>query len=225
MGTFIPASSIMPLSLDSRNNIRQSIRASMRQQRRNLSPLKQKINANKLAKYLINMRLVKQASKIAVYLSNDGELDLSELIKAFWKANKTCYLPVLNKKLPGHLVFLPYNKNQKLINNRYKILEPAYSYRNSKMAKQLDIILMPLVSFDKRGNRIGMGGGYYDRTLSFMRKTTKSQTANRKPALIGIAHSIQQVEQIPVEPWDIKLNMIVTDNKCFLSESLRENAD
>jgi len=207
----------MPLSLDSRNKIRQKIRVTKRQQRRNLSPLKQRLNANKLAKKLLHLKQVKQANKIAVYLSNDGEINVTQLIKALWKANKCCYLPVLDKKLTGHLVFLPYYKNQRLIKNKYKILEPVYSYKNSLSAKHLDLILMPLVSFDQRGNRIGMGGGYYDRSLSYLQQSTKIRAGSKKPTLIGVAHSIQEVDDIPIESWDIKLDMIVTDNKCYLS--------
>ena len=211
----------MSLSLESRNKIRrrQAIRVSKRQQRRNLSALKQQLNANKLVKKLLHLKQVKQAKNIAVYLCNDGEINLTKFIQALWKAKKHCYLPVLNKRLAGHLVFLPYYKNQKLIKNKYKISEPVYSYRNSQSAKHLDIILMPLVSFDKRGNRIGMGGGYYDRSLSFMPQGKRNQSIYRKPILIGVAHSVQKVDDVPVEPWDIKLDMIVTDNKCYLSDN------
>ncbi len=208
----------MPESLNNKFRIRHSMRISLRKQRRNLSPLKQKLNANKLTAKLIHLKLFKYADKISVYLSNDGEIDIYKLIKALWKTNKNCYLPVLNKKLPGHLVFLPFSKNQKLITNHFKIPEPVYSYRNCQLAKHLDIILMPLVGFDKQGNRIGMGGGYFDRSLGFMQQAIKKQTANKKPTLIGVAHSVQEVEQIPVEPWDIKLDMIVTDKNYYLSQ-------
>jgi 5-formyltetrahydrofolate cyclo-ligase len=210
----------MSLQLNSRDNgisLRNSIRISMRQKRRNLSPLKQKLNAKKIATQLINLQQLKQAKKIAVYLSHDGEINLLELIKQLWKRNKQCYLPVLNKKRSGYLLFLPYDKNQKMIKNRFKIREPVYNYRNSQLAKQLDIILMPLVGFDKQANRIGMGGGYYDRSLSYMEKETNKRPVNQKPLLIGVAHSIQAVEKIPVAAWDVRLNMIVTNNKCYQS--------
>jgi len=208
----------MALSLNSRDkdiSLRNSIRVSLRHKRRNLSPLKQKLNAKKLATRLLNLRQLKQAKRIAVYLSNDGELNLLELIKQIWKKKKQCYLPVLNKKRSGYLLFLPYYKNQKMVKNRFKIREPIYNNRKSLLAKQLDIILMPLVGFDKQANRIGMGGGYYDRSLSYMEKDTRKRPVNQKPLLIGVAHSIQQVDQIPIEHWDVRLDMIMTNNKCY----------
>ena len=197
--------------------LRNSIRVSLRHKRRHLSPLKQQLHAKKLARRLFNLKKVRQAKKIAVYLSNDGEINLSELIKKLWKSNKHCYLPVLDKKRSGYLVFLPYYKNQQLVKNRFKIPEPIYRYRNSLLAKQLDVIIMPLVGFDKQANRIGMGGGYYDRSLSYMEKDTKNRHVTQRPLLIGVAHSIQEVKQIPIASWDVRLNMIVTDNKCYQS--------
>jgi len=204
-------------SRDKDISLRNSIRVSLRKKRRNLSPLKQILNAKKLASRLINLKHLKHAKKIAVYLSNDGEINLSELLRQIWKKKKQCYLPVLDKKHTGCLIFLPYSKNQKMVKNRFKIAEPIYNYRHSLLAKQLDIILMPLVGFDKQANRIGMGGGFYDRSLSYMENDSKIRPVNQKPLLIGVAHSIQEVEQIPVEAWDVKLNMIVTNNKCYQS--------
>ncbi|MFK5985758.1 MAG: 5-formyltetrahydrofolate cyclo-ligase [Pseudomonadota bacterium] len=205
-----------------RQLLRKTLRSSLRSKRLNLSPLQQQLNATKLAHRLINLKQLKNAKKIAVYLSMDGEINLEYLIKLLWKANKLCYLPVLDKKLAGHLIFLPYTKNQKLVKNRFKILEPVYNYRNSIAAKQLDIILMPLVGFDKQVNRLGMGGGFYDRSLAFFHnalpaKNSLNEVSNRsifKPMLIGVAHSIQEVNQIPIEPWDIRVEKIFTEKGC-----------
>jgi 5-formyltetrahydrofolate cyclo-ligase len=71
--------------------------------------------------------------------------------------------------------------------------------------------MLPLVGFDASGNRMGMGGGYYDRTFSF--KSLKKGL--RGPTLIGLAHEIQRVEELPVESWDIPLTAIVTDQKSY----------
>lgn len=75
----------------------------------------------------------------------------------------------------------------------------------------LDLIILPLVAFDLSGNRLGMGGGFYDRTLSF-----KHQRCHWKgPKLIGIAHELQRVDLLPVNDWDIPLDAVITEQKLY----------
>ncbi len=98
-----------------------------------------------------------------------------------------------------------------MIKNIYGIREPKLIPANRRAAWALDLVLLPLVAFDALGNRMGMGGGYYDRTFSF-KSLRKGMTG---PNLIGLAHEIQRVEKLPIESWDIPLTSIVTDSKSY----------
>jgi len=188
---------------------RQVLRNTLRNQRRSLSCQRQQINARKLSRQLSHFGPFKRAKRIAVYLSNDGEIDLKTCIQWIWKSGKICYLPVLDNHKDGHLIFLPYKKKQTLVKNKFGIAEPKYSQQQIRHARQIDVILMPLVGFDRNGNRIGMGGGYYDRTLAFL----ASNADYTRPRLIGVAHSIQELEQIKAEQWDIPLANIATEKE------------
>jgi 5-formyltetrahydrofolate cyclo-ligase len=95
--------------------------------------------------------------------------------------------------------------NSPLVKNRYGIDEPAYAPATVMRAAMLDIVLLPLVGFDLEGNRLGMGKGYYDRTFA------ASRTRWRCPKLLGIAHGLQEVAQLPRAAWDVPLDGIVTE--------------
>lgn len=99
------------------------------------------------------------------------------------------------------------NRYHPLVNNRYGILEPSTKY--IKPTAQLDIILMPLVGFDRLGNRLGMGGGYYDRALAFKRR----QAWRKKPLLIGLAFDGQEIQQLAAQPWDIPMDAVATPTR------------
>jgi len=113
-------------------------------------------------------------------------------------------LPILDDK---SLKFAKIGKNFR--KNRFGIKEPISTDIIS--AEQLDIIFMPLVGFDSNKNRIGMGSGFYDRTLSFK----KQQQNFKNPKLIGLAFDCQQVEQLEVQEWDVPLDVIITPSKIY----------
>ena len=148
---------------------------------------------------LINA-LPHQCQRIATYLANDGEIDAMEFIKSCWQRNIEVYLPVLHPFSSGNLLFLRYEKGTKMTVNKYGITEPQLDVTKVIPVSELDVIYTPLVAFDAKGNRMGMGGGYYDRTLA----------ANPHIATIGIAHDCQQVDKLQVQPWDMPLQQIVT---------------
>lgn len=156
--------------------------------------------AQQLADLLLPELLSRQIKHLALYLSNDGELDTFPLIQALWQHDIRVALPVLHPFSPGHLVFLQYRANSPMTENRYGIREPRLDVTQLVPLQQLDLILTPLVAFDLQGNRLGMGGGFYDRTL-----------ANPLvPPAMGIAHVCQQVPALPVETWDMPLAEVVT---------------
>lgn len=185
---------------------RHEIRANMRITRRAISATQQ-VSLGKQACELMLAKLESLTIKhIALYLTNDGELDTQPLIQALWQRNINVYLPRLHPFSKGNLLFLAYTPNTQLQCNKLGINEPLLDIRNIISAEQLDVIVTPLVAFDSNGNRMGMGGGYYDRTLAHWEDTGS-------PLPVGYAHDCQQVGNLPCEHWDIPLPVIITPTK------------
>ena len=184
------------------------IRKDLRLKRQNLSIKQQQIASEELCEQLIQHKSFKHSKNIACYLATQGELSLMPFIYACWQHKKNIFLPVLQKSHQNSLWFVPFNINTTLINNRYGILEPKHTnkQRNVKII-HLDSIFVPLVAFDLNGNRLGMGAGYYDRTLNNL----KSRQKWFKPRLIGVGYDFQQVKNIKTNPWDIPMHFISTD--------------
>ena len=155
-----------PLLISTEHYTRASIREKLRTKRKTLTTSFQKKTAEALLLILQNDIVVKEAKHIALYLANNGELDLKPFIRWCWQQNKHLYLPVVHPFSKGNLLFLRYNPKSTMVINRYKIEEPKLDVREIKPIQQLDVMLTPLVAFDSTGARIGMGGGYYDRTLA-----------------------------------------------------------
>jgi 5-formyltetrahydrofolate cyclo-ligase len=150
---------------------------------------------------------------IACYFSQGNEFNCASIIEAIWRAHKNCYLPVLSSSHDNSLEFVSYNKNDLLCLNRYNILEPQKAERFDP--GQLDLVLLPLVGFDLHGHRLGMGGGYYDKTFSFL-KGKKQQ----KPYLLGIAYELQRLDQLPEDPWDVSLDGVLTEKTLYTFSSV-----
>lgn len=188
---------------------RQALRQTIRNKRQQLTAQQQSDAALGLLHRFSADEKILRAQHIALYLSNDGELNTKLIIDWCWQQNKCVYLPVIHPFTKGHLLFLRFEQQTPLINNRYGISEPPLDVRTIIPAAQLDIICTPLVAFDKTGARLGMGGGFYDRTLSQWYKQEKQQNIS-SPYAIGLAHDCQLVDEIPTELWDIPLPEILT---------------
>ncbi|UUE44588.1 5-formyltetrahydrofolate cyclo-ligase [Pectobacterium aroidearum] len=194
-------------SLSSTTASRQQIRQAVRQHRRLLTPEQQALFAQQACERVMAHPKIIRAESVAVFLSFDGELDTSPLIQQLWQQGKRVYLPVLHPFRAGHLLFLRYASDTELVRNRLKIMEPCLDVRQVLPLPQLDILLTPLVAFDHQGQRLGMGGGFYDRTLQYRNQMS------RGPYPIGLAHDCQQVDALPVESWDIPLPEIITPSR------------
>ncbi|WP_051993057.1 5-formyltetrahydrofolate cyclo-ligase [Marinobacter sp. EVN1] len=199
-------------TLDSGNDraSRRQLRQSLRQKRRSLSFEEQRQASERLALNLLRHPDLHRARHIGIYLANDGEIDPSLYIDLARKKGIRFYLPILHPIYPGKLVFSPYYDGVQLTANRFGIPEPPFPRSRRKPAWALDAVLFPLVGFDETGGRLGMGGGFYDRTFAFSRIRPCMA-----PKLVGLAHDFQRVEQLPVEPWDVPLHGVVTDRRCY----------
>ncbi|WP_344703709.1 5-formyltetrahydrofolate cyclo-ligase [Halomonas cibimaris] len=186
-----------------------ALRRELRRRRRVLTPRQQRTAAAGLCQRLKTLPELRRARRISLYLPVSGEIDPLPLLPWLYRRGVNVYLPVLRPFSANSLWFVAYRPGTPMIKNRFGIREPAprFSARraNRLPAWALDTLIVPLVGFDAHANRMGMGGGFYDRTLAFMRHP------GPKPTLIGAAHACQQVDRLPVEPWDIALTAIVTD--------------
>lgn len=169
----------------------------MRQRRLSLSIEQQKIAEQTVCNTALRRILTHKAKCVALYLPFDGEISTTLLIQQLWQANIIVCLPRLHPFSKGHLLFFRYTPTTTLQHNAFGILEPTLDITNLILLEQIDILFTPLVAFDNNGNRLGMGGGFYDRTL------VNWQQQHFIP--IGLAHRCQKVEQLPVESWDIPL--------------------
>ena len=144
-----------------------------------------------------------RAGRFAAYLPHGGEVDLRPLLERAWRDGRESYLPVVGR---GRLRFLPYAPGTPLRRNRYGIAEPDLPARWQVRAQALDLILVPLVAYDPQGNRLGMGGGYYDRTFAFLHRRRW-----RRPLLVGAAFAFQRVPALHANPWDVPLDGVATE--------------
>ena len=131
------------------------------------------------------------------YYPYNYEIDIMPLVEKFQKLNYSITLPKIG--MNSEMNFFQWSTKDPLSINKFGIPEPI-----SNKTKFPDILLVPLLAFDKNFNRIGYGGGFYDRYINKLKKIKKIIT-------IGVAYSFQKVKKIPVEKYDIKLDFVVTE--------------
>lgn len=157
--------------------------------------LKQK--SKKIKEKLFRSIAFKKAKKIMFYLSFDKEVETQEMIKAAQKKGKIVAVPVCDKNRK-EMIPCKIGLDDKLRKGTYGIKEPL---RKRPLAiKDIDLVIVPGIAFDKKGNRLGRGKGYYD---SFLRRL-KSNTAT-----IGVAFQAQIVSSVPTTPYDVAVNKVI----------------
>jgi 5-formyltetrahydrofolate cyclo-ligase len=144
----------------------------------------------------------RRARRIALYLAFDGEPSLRPLAEAARRQRKQLYVPVLHGMT---MTFAELEHGAKLAANLFGILEPKVGPEID--ARDLDLVLTPLVAFDERGVRLGVGRGYYDRAFKFLRHRSHW----RRPKLLGVAYELQRVEPLTPNSWDVPLWGVVTE--------------
>ncbi len=157
----------------------------------------------KIKKFIFNFDLILNILKrkkvsgkiIGGYYPYNHEVDILQILKKFEKKKFIITLPKIKKN--SQMNFHQWSTNDPLAINKFGIPEPI-----SKMVKHPDILLVPLVAFDKNFNRIGYGGGFYDRYIKKVRKRKKILT-------IGFAYPFQKVKKIPTNNYDIGLDLII----------------
>ena len=202
------------------STLRAQLRKEYKQKRALLSPDLQSVCARDIVDVALTSKLFEHSKRVAVYISQFGELNTHELIEYLWSQEIKVYVPVLHPFCKGYLVFIRYKRNSAMVTNKYGILEPTLDVNAICPHNALDIIFTPLVAFDERGNRLGMGGGYYDRTLQNLQSPNHcevSYSSNSQTRVIGLAHDVQKTVSLPCEVWDIPLPEVLTPSQfyCF----------
>jgi 5-formyltetrahydrofolate cyclo-ligase len=187
------------------------LRRRLRANRRALGRAEQHNNARSLARLLGRHRAFLRAHRVGAYWAADGEMDPFPLLRLAHARHKDCFLPVLRPHPRRKLWFLAYRPGDPLEKNRFAIPEPRLRNRRIRLPWALDLLLVPLVGFDSDCNRLGMGGGFYDRSLAYLRY----RRCWRRPLLVGLAHECQRTEALQTNPWDVSLDMVATEERIY----------
>ncbi len=186
---------------------RKSLRAKLRARRKALSATERIAAANGVANSLESLADFVVDRRIAGYWAIDGELPLHVVVSNLARRQQQYCLP----RITGarRLSFVPWRSGADLESNRYGIPEPVCTKDDLLAPQSLDIVLLPLLGFDRSGWRIGYGGGYYDASFSFLRE--RSEAAS--PLLVGIGYAAQQLDAIEPADWDVRLDYVATENE------------
>ncbi|KTD40049.1 5-formyltetrahydrofolate cyclo-ligase [Legionella parisiensis] len=186
------------------DHAKKALRDTMKQIRSKISVSYRATASNQVCTRIRFLEQYRRANQIALYFAVNGEIDLDELWKHALLQGKLCYFPVLNEDLT--LSFLPATSDTPFQKNRYGISEPDVSPDLAIPVEKLDLVLVPLVAFDVRCNRLGMGAGYYDRTFK----------GKENSPLFGVAYQFQRVDDyLEPEPWDIQLSAVITQRAIY----------
>lgn len=193
----------IPMS-DDRDALRQQLRAA----RRSLPAAQRLAAADALAERLLALPFAPQQGAVAGYWAMDGEIALHRWQLSLPPGVRYC-LPVLDGRV---LRFAPWRPGQGLVSNRYGIPEPDVDRADTLGPEDMDLVVTPLTGFDAACGRLGMGGGWYDRSFAFRHRQAPL------PWLVGVGFAAQQVPALPVAAWDVPVDAICTEHATFLKD-------
>ncbi len=179
------------------------MRKSILEKRKSMMKNKVKEKSCKIFKHLISTEYYNKAQAIMVYIDFRNEVSTEELIKHSIMENKKVIIPISIVETKELLLSQLYNYDTELTKGSYGILEPKKEFVRKVSPQIIDLVLIPGVCFDRRGYRIGYGGGYYDRFLCNLRNNV---------AKIALAFDLQLVEKVPYDTHDIPVDHIITEN-------------
>lgn len=187
--------------------MKKQLRNKLRKQRSELPLSIQSEKSSQIVDLVSQSNTFINSRKIAFYHAVRGEANPAGLAQKarLQKLGTQFYLPILEAN--KSLVFAPVNLTTKFRSNQFSIPEPICDKNEIITADQLDLVIVPLLGFDKHGNRLGMGGGYYDRSFAFKKQEPIP------PILMGFAYAMQEIDSLAAESWDVALDMIATENK------------
>lgn len=188
-------------------NLRE-LRKQLRARRRAIPPAARRAADRRIRATLQALGVWKRGARIAAFLGMPGEVDLRPCFGPARQRGVAIFVPHILHTRSGNMAFVPLREDAPLHGNRYGIAEPMTGPRGRIPLRHLDTVLVPLVGFDAHGHRLGMGAGFYDRAL---RPRLDRTQAFRRPRLVGVAYSVQQVERLDPASWDVALDLVVTE--------------
>lgn len=187
---------------------KRELRSHLRTARRGIPPQQRRVAALGLLRMAQKNRLLRYR-RIGFYIPTAEEIDLLPLLnKALW-LRRQCFLPVVPPRFQKRLWFTRLTAQPRWYHNRFGIQE-HWSPRPVR-ASRLDLLFVPLVGFDETGYRLGMGGGFYDASLAYLRHRRRW----RKPLLVGVGYECQKVTRVPHDPWDMPLDAVLTEKQLY----------
>jgi 5-formyltetrahydrofolate cyclo-ligase len=192
------------------------LRRRRRDARRQLGPSERTRAEADLVARLLALDELRDAPAVAWYLPTDGEVDLGTAVDVLRARGATLWLPVIGEA--RSMRFARWTAETELVANRYGIAEPTVPDGSRpagevRLAEELDVVVVPCVAVDEHGTRVGFGAGYYDRALGNL-------SPDRRPRSIGVAFEVQVVEGLEPAPWDVPLDVVVTEARTILVEQV-----
>jgi 5-formyltetrahydrofolate cyclo-ligase len=179
----------------------------LRRLRAGLSPAERASAERAIHATLRRLRIFEHGRRVAVYLPLGGEVDLRPCIALAWRSGVRVFVPRIVSMRRRSMAFAPWTVDTAQRRTGFGTIEPAFS-EGSMPALGLDTVVVPLVGFDRDGNRLGMGAGFYDRAL---RRRLDVLRRWRRPRLVGVAFACQELPAIEPSSWDVALDLIVTE--------------
>jgi len=186
----------------------QALRRQLRRQRQRILRHQRNRCQQRVVAFLKHWWYLAHCRKVACYLAVEGEFPTDSIIRLLQSLGKAVYLPLLTRAGENRLIFQKIGPGEPMIRNRFGIPEPAPSRRHQISPEGLDLVITPLVGFGKNGARLGMGGGFYDRSFAF----TKGRRPPMRPFMLGLGYSLQEVDGLEPAPWDVPMDAILTEN-------------
>ncbi len=184
------------------------LRHQLRHARRIMPASHRQRAARRAARFLRQWPYLGHCQRIACYLAVNGEFPTNDILQTLRQLGKRVYLPILAPDHDQPLRFQRITNQQHLICNRFGIPEPIPVRHWQIDPRQLDLVITPLVGFDRFGGRLGMGGGFYDRSFAFV----KDRRLPMRPFMLGLAFAKQEVARLELQPWDVPLDAVLTEN-------------
>jgi len=193
--------------IESTHGNRDALRKRLREQRAAMSAAERIAAAQALVAQLEQVPEFMTDRRIGGYWAVGGEVPLMGLMGGLRARDQEYCLPVVGAARQLH--FAAWRPGDAIAPNRYGIPEPVCAPADLLAPADLDVVLVPLLGFDRRGHRLGFGGGYYDRSFAFL----NGRTDVGKPVLVGVAYSTQEIATLDEQPWDVRLDYVATERE------------
>jgi 5-formyltetrahydrofolate cyclo-ligase len=186
---------------------RASLRKTLRERRAALPAAERIAAAQAVVAQLEQVPEFMTDRRIGGYWAVDGELPLAALMGGLRAREQQYCLPVVGAD--RLLRFAPWRPGGAIATNRFGIPEPVVAAADLLAPADLDVVLVPLLGFDRNGHRLGFGGGWYDRSFAFL----AGRADVGKPVLVGVAYALQEIDALDAQSWDVRLDYVATERE------------